>query len=274
MIIKSEPQKTYDYLGDSWSDNPAAFRDIQVGDGEFSLMHSYPDIKSGKLIAVYGCVDEESKINIKKAELGVLERLFKVILGDETQALELAASIIDWRDTDSELTIPSGSAEYFYYSGLPHSYAAKNSPFEVPDELLLVKGVDENVFEKIKDYVTIYGEGRVNINTTSAPVLFALGLDEDIANKVIQYRAGKDGLAGTTDDNVFVAASEIVPRLSQAYAFSATQIEQLNRVAVLSLGTGSYNFLVKVTASLGSRYSLPVSSVINRQGKIIYWREN
>ncbi|MDP2767637.1 MAG: hypothetical protein Q8O41_09350, partial [Candidatus Methanoperedens sp.] len=35
MELKNDPEKTYHSLGDSWSNNPGAFKDIQVGDGEF-----------------------------------------------------------------------------------------------------------------------------------------------------------------------------------------------------------------------------------------------
>ncbi|MDP3042454.1 MAG: type II secretion system protein GspK [Candidatus Omnitrophota bacterium] len=275
MELKNDPEKTYHCLGDSWSNNPGAFKDIQVGDGEFSLAYSYADGKSGSLQTGYGCVDEERKININKAEFIVLERFFKIVLScDDALAQQLAACILDWRDADSELSIPSGSAEDTYYHSLPFSYAAKNSLFEVLDELLLVKGFSDNVFEKIKDYVTIYGEGRVNINTASEVVLFALGLDEDIADKIILYRAGKDGVSGTLDDNVFVSNSEIVPNLSQAYPLSASQVEQLNRVAALFLSVSSNNFLIRATAKLNARNSLVVSSVAKRDGKILYWREN
>ena len=275
MELKNDPERTYDSLGDSWSNSPGAFKNINVGDGEVSLTYSYLDRKSGLLETGYGCVDEERKININKAELKVLERLFKIVLaGDEPQAQELAACILDWRDADSELSIPAGSAEYFYYSSLSFPYAAKNAEFEVPDELLLVKGFTDNVFEKIKDYVTIYGGGRVNVNTASAVVLVALGLDEDIAGKIILYRAGQDGVEGTLDDNVFVSDSEIVPRLAQVYPFSASQIEQLNRVAALFLVVRSNNFLIKATAKLSGRNSLVVSSVVKRDGKILYWRED
>lgn len=275
MELKNDPERTYFSLGDSWSDNPGAFQNMQVGDGQVSLTYDYFDNKSGLLATGYGCVDEESKININKAELKVLARLFKVVLPcDDTLAQELAACILDWRDADSELSLPSGSAEYFYYSGLSSSYAAKNSPLEVPEELLLVKGFSDNVFEKIKDYVTIYGEGRVNINTTSEVVLFALGLDEDIAKKIILYRLGEDGVRGTLDDNVFVLNAEIVPRLSQAFPFSASQVEQINGVAAQFLGVSSSNFSIRATARLNARNFLTVSSVVKRNGKILYWRED
>ena len=275
MEIKNDPEKTYDSLADTWSNNPGAFGNIQVGGGEFSLTYSYWNKKSGLLETGYGCIDEERKININKAEFKVLERLFKIALPcDDSLAQELAACILDWRDADSELSIPAGSAEYFYYSSLPFPYAAKNSAFEVLDELLLVKGFSDNVFEKIKDYVTIYGEGRVNINTASEVVLTVLGLDEDIASKIILYRAGQDGVEGTLDDNVFVSNSEIVPRLNQAYPLTASQVEQLNGVVALFLAVSSNNFLIKSTAKLSGRNSLTVCSVVKRDGQILYWRED
>jgi hypothetical protein len=114
----------------------------------------------------------------------------------------------------------------------------------------------------------------VNINTASEAVLFALGLDEDVARKIILYRAGKDGISGTLDDNVFVSSSDIFPRLTQAYAFSAVQIEQLNRVVTLSLGVSSNNFSIRAIAKLSGRISLTVSSVVKREGKILYWRQD
>ncbi|MCX5694079.1 MAG: hypothetical protein NT014_02915 [Candidatus Omnitrophica bacterium] len=56
LEVKNDPEMAYDYLGDTWSDNPGAFQNIQVGDGEFSLAYTYPDIKSGLLITGYGCI--------------------------------------------------------------------------------------------------------------------------------------------------------------------------------------------------------------------------
>ena len=114
----------------------------------------------------------------------------------------------------------------------------------------------------------------ISLAPSTTEILFALGLDEDIAGKIILYRAGQDGVEGTLDDNVFVSSSEIVPRLAQVYPFSAAQIEQLNRVAALFLVVRSNNFLIRATAKLSGRNSLVVSSVVKRDGKILYWREN
>lgn len=275
MELIKEQAKTYDSLSDGWSNNISAFKDINLGDGEFTIAYDYMNKKSGSMETRYGFVDEERKININKADTKVMERFFKIILpcGD-TQAQELAACIIDWRDNDSQLSIPLGSAEDSYYNSLHFSYNAKNSDIEVLDELFLIKGIDDKVFEKIKDYVTIYGDGKVNINTTSEAVLLALGFDEDIVDKIILYRMGEDSIEGTFDDNIFTVDAEIVPKLSQIYQFSASQIEQLTRITAQSLCVGSKNFMIKVIAKSKGKNRAALNCVVNRDAKVLYWRED
>ncbi len=280
--LKKEQVKSYDALNDKWSNNAAAFKDIGVGSGTANICYNYIDTKTGNPEVRYGLVDEESKININKITdankadmLLVLQRLFMFALDyDEAQAQELAACIVDWRDADSDLSIAFGSAEDSYYLSLPYPYKAKNSALEVLEELLLVKDVDENIFGKIRNYVTIYGDGRVNVNTASKIVLSALGLNEDIVSKIIAFRAGDDGITGTADDNVFNQPSSIVPQLSQFGHLSPTEIAQLSAIANQYLGTKSGNFSAVCQVKLNnSRNTSQIYSVINRKGIILYWRE-
>ena len=87
--------------------------------------------KIGNLEIFYGIFDEERKININKASISVLKRLFKFIGLDDMTSQEIAASIIDWRDGDSFLTIPLQSAESSYYRSLDTPYEAKDYYIEV-----------------------------------------------------------------------------------------------------------------------------------------------
>jgi general secretion pathway protein K len=280
--LKKEQVKSYDSLNDKWSNNPAAFKDIGVGGGTADISYNYTDTPSGDLEVRYGLVDEESKININnindtnKADmLQVLQRLFVLVLNyNEAQAQELAASFIDWRDADDNLTVAFGSAEDSYYTGLVYPYKAKNAALEVLEELILVKGMDENIFGKIRNYVTIYGGGRVNINTTSKIVLSALGLSEDIINKIIAFRAGDDGITGTADDNIFSASSDIVPQLSQFGHLSASEIAQLSTVVNQYLDVKSGFFSVDCRVKLNKNSIVnEMHCILNRNGKILYWRE-
>ena len=255
--LKKEGPVAIVSLKDKWNNNPE-FNGLSIGEAK-------ADIR---------IVDEERKININRADFTVLSKVFQSILKwDQTRAAELAACVVDWRDADDALTLPAGSAETAYYKELPHPYAAKNADFEVLDELLFVRGMDTCSYAKVMDYVTIYGNGKVNINTASKEVLMALGLDEDISDKILAFRSGRDKIEGTDDDNVFVSAAEIISGLASEYTFSEQQKNTLSEVIVKYLDTKSANFTIDVTVGIHNRPDTgKVSCVVTRMGKILYWQ--
>ncbi|MCX5703347.1 MAG: type II secretion system protein GspK, partial [Candidatus Omnitrophica bacterium] len=270
-VLKNGPVGSYGAFRDVWSNNPGAFSNIRVGDGEVSVSYEFFDDATGVTRMIYGLIDEERKININKVAPRVLERLFRIVLKmEEAQAQELSASIIDWRDSGGE----GATAQDYYYMNLQYPYEAKHADFELLEEVLLVKGMDDNIFGKVKDWITVYGDGKVNINTASASVLGALGLNDDIVDKLLSYRSGEDRTLGTADDNVFDTNSNIASVLSQAFQLSDPQIAQLSLVAAETLGTSSSNFMVKSNGRLLDRKATSeVTCVADRQGKILYWRQ-
>lgn len=274
--LKEEPEKIYDALNDSWSNNISAFKEINIGNGKFSILHNCFNERTGLTESWYGLTDEESKININTASRPILQRFFRIILDfDETQAQELAAAIVDWRDSDSGLCIPVGSAEDSYYQDLEYPYEAKDARFEVLEELLLVKGMDQSIFEKIKNYITIYDSGRININTASDVVLLAFGLSRDLVDKIATFRRGEDGVSGTGDDNVFDVAANIVPRLSLFSYLNESDITQISVILEQNLVTHSNNFMVRCISKLnGKEKTTEVICVIGRSGKILYFQES
>jgi general secretion pathway protein K len=261
--IRGDPdQKGYNCLSDHWSSNPA-FNQMQVGDGLVSIGNP----------PVYGLVDEERKVNINKADQPVMARLFRVCGLEEQKATDLSYSIIDWRDADSYLSVPLGSAEDSYYRDLKNPYEAKNADFETLDELLLVRGMDENVFKKIRNYITIYGNGKININTAQRPVLIAAGLSPETADLLEAFRNGKDGVPGTTDDGVFTDIGDLTAKLSAENRLSDAQLTELSTLAPLS-GVVSQYFTVTAVASLGRGVaSQSVTAVISARDGIVYWSE-
>src|SRR4051812_46768285 len=94
---------------------------------------------------VFGLVDEASKLNLNTATLEMLQMLPRM-------TPELAAAIIDWRDTDS--TVSQGGAESETYLRRQPPYNCKNAPFDTVDELRLVMGMTTDV---------LYGEDA-NLN--------------------------------------------------------------------------------------------------------------
>lgn len=115
-------------------DNDIQSEAVQVGDGAFWILRPNPDNENQY---AYGLIDESSKLNINTASVDMLMRL-------PGMTQELAASIVDWRDPDDDVS-EGGGAESAYYLLQPEPYYCKNAPFETLDEVMLVKGATREV---------------------------------------------------------------------------------------------------------------------------------
>src|SRR2546427_10324986 len=59
------------------------------------------------------------------------------------------------------------------------------------------------VFQALEPFVTVYSDGKVNLNTAPREVMAALGMSEGLVSKVLRFRWGPDGIHGTRDDQSF-----------------------------------------------------------------------
>ena len=126
----------------STSQTTDTYEALPVGDGYFWVLQSnLEDDRESR----FGLTDESGKINLNTASLETLQKL-------PGMTAELAASIIDWRDTDSDVS--TGGAEDEYYLLQPTPYHCKNAPLETVSEILLIKGASEDL---------LYGEDT-NLN--------------------------------------------------------------------------------------------------------------
>ncbi|PIU40421.1 MAG: hypothetical protein COT00_01810 [Candidatus Omnitrophica bacterium CG07_land_8_20_14_0_80_50_8] len=189
------------------------------------------------------------------------------------QAEAIAESIMDWRDPN-DYPMENG-AESDYYKSLEHPYKAKNKDFQMLDELLLVKGVSPDIYERVKNYLTVYGKGTVNINTAGTVVLTSLGLTEDLAERIIKYRNGDDRKEGTDDDRTFDQADQIPEVLTLDRVIDQDGVTQLQRVLTSNwLGTHSDNFSgVCQGIARGAAGLTRVDFVISRDQTIWFWRQ-
>ena len=266
----------YAALSDSWSNDEGNFKEIPVGDGSFSVSYTYCDERTGASYTRYGLVDEEGKININTVDQTVLRRLIKICLDfHDMDAQALGASIVDWRDGDSQLSIPQGSAEDIQYRNLHYPYESKDAPYDVIEELLLVNGMNDEIFDGLRNHITVYGEGKVNINTASEVTLAALGLGAGIVYKIMDYRNGEDKLFGTFDDLAFTSHATIIPQLSQFISLSAGELAELSVVVDQKLITTSHHFTVNSSAMLNnSKLKASLICVVAEDGKVLYWNES
>ncbi len=102
---------------------------VELGNGYFWILK--PDLSDDRNY-YFGITDESGRMNLNSANMDMLLKL-------PDMTAELAAAIIDWRDSDSEVTPGGAESEYYLLQNPP--YQAKNGPFETIDELLLVRDV-------------------------------------------------------------------------------------------------------------------------------------
>jgi type II secretory pathway component PulK len=135
IAILNEDERETDCLMDLWNENPTDFNDVALERCRFTVQ----------------VIDETSKLNINTATR-------EQLLGLPYMTEDVADAIIDWRDTDE--TPGEVGVEGGYYENLPYGYLTRNGPFRTIRELLLVRGVTEELF---------YGEdtnlnGRLDYN--------------------------------------------------------------------------------------------------------------
>lgn len=221
---RNDTNKEIDTLNESWANNEAVFNSFQFGRGSFSLTYTL----DGSVL--YGMEDEQSKININQTNEQVLISLLEAVGAEDAQ--NTVSSIFVWSGKEEDST----GEEEDYYQGLNPSYHCKKEEFKSIPELLLVRGITlQNLYGEDKDedghisseeegiakYLSIYGDGKVNINTASQRVLAALINDLDLVDNIVVYRKGDDGEIGTEDDKWFSEASFGAPEWEELQSFKS-----------------------------------------------------
>jgi general secretion pathway protein K len=263
----------YDGLNDTWSSNPGRFENLRIGDALFALGYAIDHDNAGSTM-MYGLADEERRINVNRASLEMLQRTLEQLAGlSSLESGPLAAAIVDWRDTDDSQE-KYGAEDPFYHS-LDTPYECKDAPFQSIEELALVKGMTRDVLTRLRDYITIFGNGNININTAPAPVLVCAGLSPRIAQQIVGYRSGPDRQPGTADDLPFENVSAIVDTLTSAAGLSRAEERALREVVNSGILTvRSDNFRGEVYKELDKQaMGVHITFVFNRNGVIRFWQE-
>jgi len=180
----------------AWNRDERVFGNADVSGVRFSVAFASPE--SGGTVRRTGVIGEEGRININRASPRLLATFLTMAAGmGLPDAESLAAAIVAWRGgSDEMLTGGEGSG---YYSDTTGGGLSKGRPLRSTEELLLIKGVDEDLFHRIEPFITVYGSGLVNINAASATVLESLGVSlsgaaasgaaaASLAARIVRYR--------------------------------------------------------------------------------------
>ncbi len=259
----------YHALNQGWANNEGIWKNAHVGKVTFFVA---ADGAAGQPGTRYGLTDEDRSINLNQAKPEVLQALFQYAGGVEREdARRIAAAVRDWRDEDSDLS--DGGAESKDYLRKTPPYSAKNALFDDLEELKWVQGMTAEIFDKVKPYLTLHGS-RVNLNTAPSVVLMAMGIEDQVAGKIIAFRNGDDGIAATPDDGVFGSLAEVVPELSRKQSLSDAEAQNLD--PVLAQGFSVHSTCFKMNFFGKTEYQkqvLNAEAVFSKQGKVLKWFE-
>jgi general secretion pathway protein K len=223
MLDERGADAGFDALNQAWATNTDLLVEHELGEGKYTVHIE----------------DEERKLPLNRLPEDLLNRLMEVLGVDPTEGDVIVDSIIDWVDDNDAHRL--NGAEDDYYQSLSPPYRAKNGPFDRVDELLLVRGVTPEIFygtsasdtnnpapasasttvgnegtHGLRDLVTTFSSGQVNVNTASALVLQTLlGMDDVQISAILQRRDGPDGVPGTEDDLPFRQINDFFTQLGQ-----------------------------------------------------------
>ncbi len=264
----------WDSINEPWGSSEELFREVSIGEdkGSFSVYYEYATGMGGS-VTNYGMYDEERKININKAAVPLLKAMLENIAEIGSMAAsDIAAAIVDWRDADD--VVLTGGAENSYYAALSEPYSCHNGDFQSLHELLLVKGMTAAIFYKIRPYVTVFGAGKININTAELPVLVCVaeaggGGDRAecrlLADKIGRFRAG---------GNVFTDPS-VLGRLNTFTATTPVEKTILARMmGNLTVRSSCFGGIAGGRVSGSGMDDRRIEFVFDRQqGVKLYWHE-
>jgi general secretion pathway protein K len=139
--------------------------------------------------------DQQGLFNLNNLVLGgkisaVQLQRFQRLLSLLALPADLANSLADWIDADSDER-PEGGGEDEYYMSLQSPYIAANRPLTDVAELALVRGFDDQVRARLSPFVSaLPANTAINANTAPPEVLSAAidGLELDAARALVAER--------------------------------------------------------------------------------------
>ncbi|MBF0565003.1 MAG: general secretion pathway protein GspK [Nitrospirae bacterium] len=166
-------------------------------------------------------------------------------------------SINDWIDRDDSPRL--NGAESGYYLSFGFKYRPRNSQLLYLRELTLVRGIDEDLYEKLSQYITILPTTGFNPNTASATVVRAyLALSKDKADAL----KGKFRIEPITSLDSFnqMAGTSLTPSMDTSYFVPSSYFD-----VTVSYFSGGCSYVISSGIGLQESATTPYSTY--------YWKE-
>jgi general secretion pathway protein K len=278
LLIAGEP---YDSLNQKWAGGPGGLTTSNSPLANISLDH----YQIGNGTVTLKVTDLERKFNINQADEQILQQALTLVGVDAGEIPRISAAIFDWIDPN-DVTHVNG-AESDYYQSLDPPYNAKNKPIDDLSELLLIRGIGQDMywgtsstkhtaaaFQQVdrwgrpvdqpvysiglEEIFTPLSSGRINVNTASLTTLQTIPMvDANAAAEIIKLRSGPDGADGTEDDTPFRNVGELINT-----GLSRQAIPQISRYCDVR----SRAFDVQVIADIGG-YTRSFHAIVGRNSQ-------
>ena len=240
-------------------------------EGDFSVQAEGEDCK----INISGLANHSDPIT----DDPVYEMLAALMSGEENEMWlrdrnlrpeELIGNLADWVDADNTVASGAGSYEDNYYNRLDSPYVAKNAAFDSKQEIRLVEGWQDAVFERWGDKITIYGSKKINIACTDEEIVKMMlrawgGVSTDaeaeqVLQGLAQWKADGNVVASCSD---FKTAVETKAGITMDEDFTSYCTAKNTVYSVVSTGSVG-DVTVTITAVVDQSSSTA--------GRVKYWR--
>jgi general secretion pathway protein K len=235
-------------------------------------------------------MDNESRIDINQLntdlplqEIPVAQQIFALMNSEEADQWfleqnidrwEMIGNVKDWVDSDSIRSAGLGGYEDNLYNTLDPPYLTKNAPFDTLEEIRLVEGWSGELCDKYCDRLTIWSNGKYNLNS----------FDEEMHRATIRaaslspindstldacFAGNNDSILSVWDVAVFNNANDYV-----SFIKSNCGIE-LEKSRLSNMTSTSQVFTITSTGMVGTS-SVTLQTVIDystkNTGSVKYWR--
>ena len=144
--------------------------------------------------------DYSGLINLNRSNPVLLDGLLKYFGAPELTRRIFIDSLLDWIDPDDLIHLNGAETDYYR----PFGYRPRNGPLLTVDEILMIRGMDESLFEKIRPFVIEGFTQGCNFNVAPFEVLMSFaGMTPEAAQRIIQRRktgfiAGLESISAVT----------------------------------------------------------------------------
>ena len=199
----------------------------------------------GKDTVFYRASDEMAKLNLNGAGLTKDNLIW---LGVDDALPGLSEKIIAYRGTKGD------------------------KGFEFMEELFLVEGMTRDIYSEIKDMVTIYrgNEFKININTANEEALKAVIEDDSLLSDIMEFRIGPDE-EDMGDDGIFTSGNFSV--VFEDFGVDSDTIVNYQESKFV-FKSNFFRIWAQYFLTEDETTFKVIEAVVDRSGKIYYWKEN